>query len=248
MKKKKIGIISIVLLLALIGVTIGLCLCATLAYKDTYAEKDERGTKDDSFVGDTFKAALFGKNFELSEAQINTFFNERYCSENPESGNGLEKIHIYFHPDDQTEIYAKLKCKGYDFAFYSKAAISMDGEGMLRVNLYDTKLGELTLPDWLLSWALSQIFSDNENINADATAISVKAGNDYTLGNISINLSLKHFLPKEGGVNCQTNNLTREAIRVVRQYCLSAEGRKMLKELFNFEPDDIKDAILSLFS
>lgn len=248
MKKKKSGIISILFLLALIGFTIWLCYCATLAFKDDYADKYELGTKDDSLVGDTFKAALFGKNFELSESQINTFFNEQYCSENPKNGNGLEKIHIYFHPDDQTEIYAKLKCQGYDFAFYSKAAISTDGDGRLRVNLYDTKLGELSLPDWLLSWALSQIFADNENISADETTLSVKAGNDYTLGKLSVNLSIKHFLPKEGSVSCQTNNLTHEAIRVVRQYCLSAEGRKTLKELFNFEPDDIKDAIFSLLS
>ena len=129
MTKKKISvgkIIGIVLLLAIVGSIIFLLYCVSLAFQDNYSDKYALGERDDTLVESTFKAALFGSEFELSDAQINTAFNEAYCSEKTENENGLEKIHIYFHPNSNTEIYAKLRFSGYDFGFYSKAEIFAD--------------------------------------------------------------------------------------------------------------------------
>ena len=250
MTKKKISvgkIIGIVLLLAIVGSIIFLLYCVSLAFQDNYSDKYALGEIDDTLVESTFKAALFGSEFELSDAQINTAFNEAYCSEKTENENGLEKIHIYFHPNNNTEIYAKLRFSGYDFGFYSKAEIFADDSSNFTVILHDAKLGELSLSDGLLSWALGQIFNGNDLITAKGTSLSIKASTDFNIGDCTINLSLKKFEPQDGFVSCQTNSLTDEALRIIGEYCTSNEGRQKLKDIFGFDFDDVKKRIFDLF-
>lgn len=243
-----IGMGFIVLFIALI---IWLLCCLSLIFKDDYADKYMLDKTDDTLITDVFTAALFGSDFDVTEDQLNTYANQTFCSTDSDKSNTLEHIRIYFHKDQPSEIYAKIRLYSYELAFYTKAEFSFkDSDNILSIKLSSAKLGELPVPDFILSKVLSKI-SENQNIiSVSDTTISVQATYNYDIADdYTLTVSLIKFVPQEKCVSCRTNSLTNEALGLLKKYLTSDEGKKYLKELFDTDINlDVDlDSIKKLF-
>lgn len=244
-----IGMGFIVLFIALI---IWLLCCLSLIFKDDYADKYMLDKTDDTLITDVFTAALFGSDFDVTEDQLNTYANQTFCSTDSDKSNTLEHIRIYFHKDQPSEIYAKIRLYSYELAFYTKAEFSFkDSDNILSIKLSSAKLGELPVSDFILSKVLSKI-SENQNIiSVSDTTISVKATYNYDIADdYTLTVSLIKFVPQEKCVSCRTNSLTNEALHLLKKYLTSDEGKKYLKELFDTDINlDVDlDSIKKLFN
>lgn len=246
MTKRKHGVgffIGMGFLILFIALIIWLLCCLTLIFKDDYSDKYMLDKTDDTLIIDVFTAALFGSDFDVTEDQLNTYAYQNYCSTDPEKSNTIEHIRIYFHKDQPSEIYAKIRLYSYELAFYTKAEFSFqDSDNILSVKFSNAKLGELPVPDFILSSVLAKI-SENQNIiSVSGTTISVKASYEYNITeDYSLTVSLMKFVPQEKYVSCRTNSLTDEALNLLKKYLTSNEGKKYLKELFdtNIDLDNI---------
>lgn len=246
MTKRKHGVgffIGMGFLILFIALIIWLLCCLTLIFKDDYSDKYMLDKTDDTLITDVFTAALFGSDFDVTEDQLNTYADQNYCSTDPEKSNAIEHIRIYFHKDQPSEIYAKIRLYSYELAFYTKAEFSFqDSDNILSVKFSNAKLGELPVPDFILSSVLAKI-SENQNIiSVSGTTISVKATYNYDIADdYTLTVSLMKFVPQEKYVSCRTNSLTDEALNLLKKYLTSNEGKKYLKELFdtNIDLDNI---------
>ncbi|MGN1457245.1 MAG: hypothetical protein ACI4XP_04725 [Acutalibacteraceae bacterium] len=242
MTKRKHGVgffIGMGFLILFIALIIWLLCCLTLIFKDDYSDKYMLDKTDDTLITDVFTAALFGSDFDVTEDQLNTYADQNYCSTDPEKSNAIEHIRIYFHKDQPSEIYAKIRLYSYELAFYTKAEFSFqDSNNILSVKFSNAKLGELPVPDFILSSVLAKI-SENQNIiSVSGTTISVKATYNYDIADdYTLTVSLMKFVPQEKYVNCRTNSLTDEALNLLKKYLTSNEGKKYLKELFDTNID-----------
>lgn len=259
MTKRKHGIgffIGITFLVLLIAAIIFVCCCLTLIFKDNYADKYTLNKTDDTLITDVFTAALFGSDFDVTEEQLNTYINQNYCSTDTNEKNALKHIRIYFRKDQPSEIYAQIRLYSYDLAFYTKAEFNFnDSNSILSVKLSDAKLGELPLPDSVLSTILSKTLENQDIISVSGTTISVKASYEYNIADdYTLTVSLTKFLPQNSCVSCRTNSLSEEALNLLKKYLTSNEGKKYLKELFdkdfNFDvdTDTIKNRLNKLFN
>lgn len=246
-KKHRIGyIIAAVFLIIIIGAAIWLCHCITLAFQDDYKDKYTLSETDDTFILTMLKASVFGEDFQITEAQFNTYINKKLCSESNEADNCIENIAVYFHEDAPAELYAKIKLYGYDFGFYSKVSFALDtSNNILTATLSDAKLGNLDIPDNILSKALSKALESKSNINVDGTSVSLKSSYEYKIKNYTILMVLEELTPREGYANCRTNSLSQEAINALKDYIKSDEGKKELAEFFGNQLNGIKENIIS---
>lgn len=257
MTKRKHGVgffIGMGFLVLLIALIIWLLCCLTLIFKDDYSDKYMLDKTDDTLITDVFTAALFGSDFDVTEEQLNTYANENYCSTDPDKTNSLEHIRIYFHKDEPSEIYAKIRLYSYELAFYTKAEFSFnDSDNILSVKFSSAKLGELSVPDFILSNILSKISENQKIISVSGTTVSIKATYNYDIADdYTVTVSLMKFVPQEKCVSCRTNSLTDEALNLLKKYLTSKEGREELKKIFDFETDididNIKNGLYTLFN
>ena len=118
MAKKKIRkapiIIAIVILISA-ALCIFICRCISLAFTDNIEDKytiTDGG--DNTFLKTILVGAAFGKEFEVSESEFNTYINEKYCTEPEEGKSGPDHIRFYFH-DFMTHMSESLQ---YRIIFY----------------------------------------------------------------------------------------------------------------------------------
>lgn len=255
MTKRKHGVgffIGMGFLVLFIALIIWLLCCLTLIFKDDYSDKYMLDKTDDTLITDVFTAALFGSDFDVTEEQLNTYINKNYCSADSADNNALKHIRIYFHKDQPSEIYAQIRLYSYELAFYTRAEFSFNStDNMLNIKLSNSKLGELPVPDFILSKVISRTFENKENISVSGTTISAKATYNYDIADdYTLTVFLTKFVPQNGYASCRTNSLTDEALSLLKKYLKSSEGKKYLKELFDTEIDlDIDlDNLKKLFS
>ena len=245
-KKHHIGyFIGLFIIVILAGIIIWLCYCVSLAFHDDYADKYTLSETDDTIKSSIIKGAVVGEEFEITEAQFNTYINDLICSDGS-SKNTFEKTAIYFHENEPSELYAKIRLMGYNFGFYSKITFNLDtSENKLHITLSDAKIGRLDIPEKLLSKAISEMLKDKEDIFVYGTTIAIKSSYEYKLKNISIPIELEEFTPHESYISCRTNNLSLETLNSVKDYLKTDEGKEELKEIFKTGIDNVKDKISS---
>ena len=244
-KKKKKTIVITIFILIFVTAVIFICRCISLAFTDNISDKytlDEG--YDNTFLKSLLVGAAFGKEFEIGETEFNTYINRKYCIDPNDGGSGADHIMIYFHDKEPAEIYAHIFIKGFQFAVRSKLKFSLDGEtSVLSARLFEAYVGELAIPDNILSYILSKVSENKEHISVNGTTISVTAKYTYSIKDYDIDLYIKEFTPADGEVRCKTNSLTGQALKVVGEYITSDEGREALSGIYN----SIKDKVASWF-
>lgn len=244
-KKKTIPIMLVVFVLILIAAVIFICRCISLAFTDNIRDKyitDE--SHDNTFLKTLLVSASFGKEFEISETQINTYVNKKYCSTPEKSNSGADHIGIYFRKNAPTEIYAHIFIGQLQFAVRSKLKFSFNSEtNTLSARLFDAYVGELGIPDNILSFLLPKIFKNKDNLVVNGTTFIISAKYTYKIKDYDIDLYIREFIPDDGKVQCKTNSLTGQALKVAVEYIKSDEGKKALSGIYN----GIKDKVVSWF-
>lgn len=240
-KKHRTGyFIGLVFLVILVGIIIWICYCISLAFHDDYKDKYSITETDDTLIISLIKASAFGKEVDLTESQINTYINQKICSENGKIKNAV----IYLHESEPSELYAKIELFGYDFGFYSKVSVNLDTSTDILYAIFSgAKLGRLDIPDKILAKSLSEVLKDKDNITVDGTTISIKSSYQYDMKSTDISITLEEFTCHEGYTTCRTNNLSLEALNALKEYIKSEEGQEQLKEIFSL--DNIKENISS---
>lgn len=245
--KRKTGIIIItIFILILVAVIIFICRCIALAFTDNIKDKYTLNEKsENTFLKTLLVGAAFGKEFEISEAELNTYINKKYCTDYDSNNSGVDHIMVYLHEGEPAEIYAHIYIKGFRFAVRSKLSFSLDTEtSTLSVGLYDAYVGELGIPDKVLSYILSRLSENKEHIIVSGTTINVEAKYTYKIKDYDIDLYIRNFVPSDGKVMCRTNSLTGQALKVAGEYISSDEGKEALSSIYN----KIKDKVVSWFS
>ena len=245
--KRKTGIIIItIFILILVAVIIFICRCIALAFTDNIKDKYTLNEKsENTFLKTLLVGASFGKEFEISEAELNTYINKKYCTDYDRNNSGADHIMVYLHEEEPAEIYAHIYIKGLQLAVRSKVEFSLDKEtSVISARFYDAYVGELGIPDSILSYILSRVSENKDNMSVSGTAISIVAKYTYEIKDYDIDLYIKNFVPSERKVMCQTNSLTGQALKVAGEYITSDEGREALSGIYN----RIKDKVTSWFS
>lgn len=243
-KKKKGRIIGAVLVVVLIAAVIVLCRCLSLAFTDNIKDKYTLTEKADTFLETVLKGAVSGDDFELSEEELNSYINDKYCTPYSKDRSGLDHIRFYFHDNEPSEMYAHIYTRGYRFAVHSKVTFSINSAtNIVTAKLFDAYIGELNISDNILSYILSKVFDDKDNIYLNGTTIGIAAKYAYEIKSMNIELCLTGFNPEEGVIICRTNNLTGEALKAVGEYITSDEGKEALSNLYN----KVKDKVISIF-
>ena len=244
MKKKRIIIgiiIFIISLIMILGVTA--LIFYTLITTDNCADKYTLRETDDTFLETILKGAAFGEEFELTDTQVNTYVNQKYCG--VKNDTGAENIMIYFHKDAPTEIYARIMYRGLEMSARAEAEIGIDrNTSIISVKLKNAYLGELKLSDASLSRILNRLYGNSSFIEVDGTALKVTACYTFKIKNIDIHVYLKEFSPADEAIHCRSNSLTGEAVRAAAEYFLSDEGRQKLSDIYN----GIKDKFSSIIN
>ena len=217
--------------------------CTVLAVTDNNKDKYTLSETDDTFLMSALKGAVWGEDFDVSETQINTYLNDKLCDEE----NGvLKNVRLYFHDDDDTEIYARIHYMNSDFSAYAKAQIQLDrNSGTAVVRLYSARLGELPIPDFVLQMVTEHIAKDNKYVRYSNGVLNVKTEYFYDFDTFTITLRLEKFQPRDGHLICKTNSLSYELVAALKDYCLSEEGQHMLKEIFGSALSDLKEDLYS---
>lgn len=235
---RAVFLIFLLLLTLLLGAA---ALCAGLALTDNNQDKYTITERDTSFSDDVLKGALFGKEFTLSEKQLNTYAELLFCRENDSRSSYLKNIRLYFHDEDNTEIYARLHFWDHDFSLYARASIEQQAfSGEAAVKLHDVKIGELPLPDLIVDSVLKRVASDKEYVRYQDGTIYVQTKFEYDLGNSHFTVRLKKLTPGEGYVTCRTNSLSVEALKAIYSYLESDDGKELSRKIFGSDMDDWK--------
>ena len=246
-KRKKRGrvILSLIAVLLIAAMTFG-GICIYLAFQDNIQSKYTLTETTDTFLSTLLKGAVFGKEFEISETEINSYINEKYCTQKGENEAGLDHVRIDFHEGGSDDIYAHIYYKSYELAAHSKILFSLDEQtSILSAKLYNAYIGELRISENILSYLLSKIFENSEHITVNGTTLSVTASYTYDIKNTDgITLSLKHTQSTEDSVKCRTNSLTGEALKAAGEYLISEEGREAVSGIWG----DIKNKVSTMFN
>ena len=240
MKKLRIIIGITVSLIMLLGITAAVLY--SLITTDNYSEKYTLKETDDTFTETILRGAVFGDELDLTDTQVNTYINKKYCK--IRNNTGVKNIMVYFHKDKPTEIYARIMYNSIEMSARAEAEISIDrNTSIVSVRLKNAYLGELMLPDFLLSHLLDRIYGDSDFITVKDTTLSVTACYTFEIKNIDIHVYLKEFSPIDGAIHCRSNSLTGEALRAAAEYLISDEGRQKISDIYN----GLKDKAKSLF-
>lgn len=238
-------IAGIVIAVLLIAAGIGLWVIISFATTDNMADKYTLTEREDGFVDTVFKGAVFGDEFTLSEAMVNTFVNDKYCTPFSETGSGIENIRMYFHSGSETEIYSRIYHRGREYAIAAKAeVISAGSGGRFDIILRNVRIGKLDISEDMLSFILPRLIDDTKLYTVTENRISVTAYYEYEIKNTSIEMYLDSFSSQEGAVLCRTNDLSKEALRAAKEYLLSDEFKEDIGEAF----DRIKGKLGEIFS
>lgn len=244
MKKKSLGkLVIFSVLFIVILVMAALTVCAALALKDN-KDKYTLAKTDDSFLDTALKNALTGSEFHITEDQLNTYLNNKYCSDTDE--NSLKNIRIYFHSDDDIELYAGIRHWNHDFSLYAKAKTELNPvTGIASVQIYNAKIGELSIPDFILNKIITNFADNQKYVTFENNILYIQTLYQYEFETFTITLNLEKFEPKDGGVNCKTNSLTIEALKALKDYLFSEKGQAMCKRIFGYNVSDLKKDLLS---
>lgn len=246
MKKKKILRITLIIAAVILTASVGFAgVCAALAFTDNYKDKYTLYETDDSFLDIVLKNAITGREFILTEAQINTYLNKTVCMNTENGERKIKNLRLYFHSESDTELYARINFMGHDCGLYSRISVILDPiTGIAAVRFYDTKLGELSVPDKVRDNILSDAAEENKLMTFQDGVLYVKTMYVYEFKNFSLKLNLEKFEPTDSGVRCRTNSLTLEALKAVKDYFLSDDGQALCKKLFGYNLYDLRDGIL----
>lgn len=245
-KKTRRRIILLIIIIPLIVIITGLCICTVLVRTDNIADKYTLTEKSSTYTKNILKGAVTGKSFDLSETEVNTWLNEKYCvdSGGKNIGNGLYNIMVCFHSGKPSEVYARICTEGHFVAVSAELALSADGEGNVIAELHNAKAGELKIPDFILSRILSNVFHNNIYLIPKETSIYIKAGYSYEFKHSSVSLYITELNAGEAILHCRTNSLTREAINAAIDYLTSDEGLERISIIYN----GMKNKIGSFFN
>ncbi len=234
----------------------------SLACQDVYESKYSFEPTDDSLLSDTIKASVFGKSFKITEDQINTYLYNKLCikqsseqssegelqssvSENPDAdGSGVEKIRLYLYDDDNIEIYARVRFLGFRFGVFSRASVGLD-QNILRLRLYDAKVGKLDIPEGMLELGMRHILSGDGRFMLSGTTVSVIPSKTYSLDKLDLTVTLEKLDVHKGYIRCRTNSMSIEVISSIAKYLSSKEGQKLLRSVLNMDMDELKETVLS---
>ena len=242
-KKKVLITVILLLILAVIAAGIYIGICISLALKDNYSDKYTLKETDDTFLETVLKGTVSGDEYDISDTQINTYINKKYCGISDDSG--AEHIMIYFHKDRPTEIYAQILYKGTELAIKADAEISIERDtSTVTVTLVNAYIGELKISDHFLSRILHRIYDNSEFVKVDRTSLSAVAAYEFEIKNFEVHAYLKIFTPVEGAIHCRSNSLKGEALRIAAEYIMSDEGREKISDIYNY----FKDKVGSWFS
>ena len=244
--RKPVRIILSLIAILLIVAAAFCGICVYLVFQDNIQNQYMLTETSDTFMSTLLKGAVFGKQFEMSETEINSYINEKYCTEKGEHEAGVDHVRIDFHEGGSDDIYAHIYYKNYEIAVHSKILFSLDEQtSILSAKLYDAYIGELRISENILSCILPKIFENSEHITVNGTTLSVTASYTYDIKNTDgITLSLKHTQSTEDGIICRTNNLTGEALKAAIEYLTSEEGKETVSESWG----GIKDKVGSMFN
>ena len=164
-------IIAAVVFLVLLAATF-FAVCFSLAIQDNIKDKYTMTETDDSFMNTALKNAITGSSFEVSEVQLNTYINKKFCGEK----EFLRKVRVYFHKDEPIEIYGLIHNWNRDFAISARAETRLDKEkGIVAVKLSDVKLGELRIHDIVLHTILRDFADKNKYVTFSEGTLYVQS-------------------------------------------------------------------------
>lgn len=244
-KKKRFLALKIIIaavgFLVLLAVTF-FTVCYSLAIQDNIEDKYTMTETDDSFMMTVLGNAIVGREFNVSEVELNTYINKKFCGED----QLLRKVRLYFHKDKPIEIYGRIHNWNRDFAVSACAETSLDSEnGVVAVKISDAKLGELRIHDIVLHTILKDLADKNDYVTFSGDTLYVQSDYSYEFDDLKFSLKLEKFEPKDGIIRCKTNSVSQDAVKSLREYWLSGKAKGKLKDLFNkiFEEflDDIKE-------
>ena len=214
--------------LLLVGCLVFGIVCYRLAVTDNIREKYTMTETDDSFLWTALKSAVTGKEFEVTEVQLNTYLNKKFCG----SDKILQHIRVYSHEEQPVEIYAQIRYWGQEFALSARLDTSLNAEeGIVTAALSDVKLGELPIHSLLVDSILREFAEKNDNVTWYNGTLLVRSRYQYNFDDIAITLRLTAFEPSDGIIRCQTNSLTHELWNALKQYVLSGKASAAIKEL-----------------
>lgn len=230
---------TFLVLLVIAGIALGICI--HLALQDDYKNKYSFYQSDETLMYTALKGAVFGEAFSLTETQVNTYVNNEIVKN---SNNNIKNLRIYLKNNNMAEIYARINYMNHDFALYSKARLSLDTvSNTISVHLYDAKLGNLSVPDFILKDTINKNVVQTDNVSVKDGIIYVRSSFNFDISSFILNLTFQKFAIGENTVICQTNSLAEDALSVLTAALKTAEGRQRLSELFksNFTIEDIKN-------
>ncbi len=227
-----LGVLAVFLVLLLTaGLIVGRI--ASLALTDTMQEKYTIVEHEDTFLQTLLKGALFGKEFEVDEAELNTYLNAKYCSEKRPDKRGVDKLRVYFHEGAPAEVYAHVYTQHFEFAVKTDLSLDIDSDtSTVYARLSHAQIGEWKISDDLLHRLLQKIYDSSTNVEVQGTTVILKAEYTYELKNTHLTLRLTQLDPGDGRVTCRTNSLTSEALRAVTDYLRSDEGKAKMGEIY----------------
>ncbi len=240
-----------------IGLLVGLLLVAALilagiayrlATQDRIQEQYTLKNADEGITLTAVKGSFFGRNFEISEDQVNTFINKRFCNKQRGDNSGVDHVMIYFHEDQPCEVYGHAFHKGFAFAFRCKATFDVNpADYGVSVRLYDAYMGELAIPEQMLDLMLQRILEGSEHVHySGSRSANVLFTAEYTIEiphTDGLTIGVKEAYSKDGALVCRTNSLTGEALRTAKEYLQSKEGWDSVTDAVDDVKDRIKDKI-----
>lgn len=235
-KRRKIILLAIIIPLALI--ITGACICTALVLTDSIQSEYTLKEETNTFYIDLLKGAVLGKEFDLSENEVNTFLNKKYCTS---QGDGLYNVMVDLNKDEPSKVFAKVRIHGTDIAVRADLTVYSDGQHQIVTELHNAYAGELKIPDLILAHILRKVFSSSDRISADGTRLTIKAEYTYEFTSTSISLYLTEISADDGILHCRTNSLTAEALHAAIDYLTSEEGQEAVSSLINGVKDKLKD-------
>ena len=245
-KRKKLALrITLICTAVLVSVVLifgGVCL--TLMSQDNISAMYTMTEEDDSFLGMLLKGAITGKEFDLTETQVNTYLNKTFCAED----KPMKKIRVYFHKNEPVEIYAKVYQFGADRAMYAKAELEILPEmGKTAVRISDVKLGELHVHGHVVDNMLRNFAKSTPLAEFSNGVLYIKTEYSYEGKNFSLSLRLEKLEPSDRTITCKTNSFSNEVIYAIKDYLVSDDGQEFFKSIFGEKINNIKNFILGLF-
>ena len=233
-----------IVLVFILGMAVFSGICAYLAFQDNIAEKYTLKEREEGLIMTALKGSIVNQEFEVSEAMLNTYINDKLCKDNDGTNTGIDHIMLELNDDGVVRVYSHVFYKGQPFALQCKAMFDLDSStSEVKAKIYEAKLGELSVPDNILNVVLSDVLENNKHIkyiNNGGNNISFIASHTVEIPNTNgITLSLKGGSFKDGAVVFRTNDLKGEALSAAIEFLSSDE----VKEKVSGIVDDIKDKI-----